>query len=264
MRMIFKKLSEKLKKQNILKLNLMILKYYGLLLDDSVNKSRWEEVVGLIKQLFTVCLVAQYFLGTSVELYLSMDNVQRAGDCFIFLISHLKNAVKLGTLIIHRKRILCLISKLENNYYIQGKTPTNAEISIVQKYMNLSKRIAKYVWISFCVTQVSLAANMPPRPNLELITDPEEIKNIRRDSVIKMWFPFKAIESPYFEITSVYECVTMSIYFVFVTTVNITLVALIIYMTGIFAVLAHSIQNGATHVADLLQNKCCETGKTAP
>jgi hypothetical protein len=259
--MIFQKLTEKLRKQNILEINLKIFKYYGILLDDSVDKTPWEKATDMIKQLLTVSLIAQYFLGTSVELYLSMDNIQRAGDCFIFLISHLKNAVKLGTLIIHRKRILRLLSKIENNYYIQGITPTNAERSLVKKYVNLSKRIAKYVWISFFITQVSLAANMPLRPKLELITDPVEIKNIRRDSVIKMWFPFRAIESPYFELTAVYECITMSIYFAFTTTMNITLVGLIVHVTGQFAVLADMIQNGAIRVG-LLNKKRSETGKT--
>lgn len=260
--MFFQKLSEKLRKQNILEINLKIFKYYGILLDDSVKRTPWEKAMDIIKQVFTTSLVVQYFLGTAVELYLSMDNVQRAGNCFIFLISHLKNAVKLGTLIIYRKRILLLLAKIENNNYIQGITPTNSERSLVEKYVNLSKRIAKYVWISFFITQVSLAANMPPRPNLELIADPEEIKNIRRDSSIKMWFPFKAIESPYFEVTAVYECITMSIYFAFTTTVNITLVGLIIHMTGQFAVLVDAIQNGATRVAELLRQKRRDTGKT--
>lgn len=143
-----------------------------------------------IKQLVRVSLDAQYLLGRSVQLYLSVDNTQRAGDRSIFLTSHQKNAVSPGTLIIYRKRILRLLSKIENNY-IQGMAPTNADRSLFRKYMNLSKRIAKYVWILFFVTLVSLAANMPPRPNLELITDPEEMSNIRRDYIIKLWSPSK-------------------------------------------------------------------------
>jgi heme exporter protein D len=262
--MIFQREFEKLRNQNILELNLKIFRYYGLLLDDSVHKTRWEKVKGMAKQLFTVSLVIQYLLGTSVELYLSMGNIQKAGDCFIFLISHLKNAVKFGTFIIYRKKILYLLSKIEDNYYIKGITPTNAERSLVQSYMGLSKRIAKYVWISYFITQASLIINTPPRPNLELITDPQEIKNIRRDSSIKMWFPFGAIESPYFEVTTVYESITMSIYFAFTTTVNITLVGLIIHTTAQFAVLADAIRNGVTRAAGVRPKQRRETGKSVP
>jgi hypothetical protein len=261
--MIFQKLSEKLKTQDVLKLNLKIFKYYGILMDSAVDRTWWQRVTDMLKQILTVSLVTQYFLGTSVELYLSMGNLQRAGDCFIFLISHLKNAVKLGTLIVYRKKIVYLISKIENSYYVQGITPTNAERSLVQNYMNLSKRIAKYVWISFFVTQVSLIVNMPPRPNLDLITDPDELKNIRRDSVLKMWFPFKAIQSPYFEVTAVYEYISMTIYFAFVTTINITLIALIIHVTAEFALLADTIKNGATRVAGFLNRNRSKTGKSS-
>jgi hypothetical protein len=262
--MVFQQELEKLKKQNVLEQNLKIFRYFGLLLDDSINKTRWEKAMDMAKQLFTVSLVVQYFLGTSVELLLSLDNLQTAGHCLFFLITYLKNVVKLGTFVIYRKKIICLLSKVENNFYIQGITPTNAERSLVQSYMNLSKRIAKYVWVSFFLTQASLTINTPPRPDLELITDPEEIKNVRRDSSVKMWFPFRAIESPYFELTTVYENVTTTIHFLFITTINITIIGLIIHTTAQFAVLAETIKNGATRAASLRGRKRCETGKRAP
>jgi hypothetical protein len=262
--MIFRKELEKLRKQNILELNLKILRYFGTLLDDSVNKTRLERVTGVAKQLFTMFLVVQYFLGTSVQLYLSLNDIHKTGDCFIFFISHLKNVVKFGTLIINRKKILRLLTKIENNYYIHGITTTDAQRSLVRSYMNLSKRIAKWVWITYIVTLVPLIINQPPRPNLQLITDPEEINDVRRDSSMKMWFPFRAIESPYFELTLVYENITMSIYLVFVTTVNVTLVGLIIHMTAQFAVLVEAIQNGVTRAVGLPAEKRRKTGMRAP
>jgi hypothetical protein len=262
--MIFQQELEKLSKQNVLELNLKILRYFGILLDDSINKTRWEKVMGMSKQLLIVSLVVQYFLGTSVELILSLGNLQRAAHCLLFFITYLKNAVKLGTFVIYRKKILCLLSKIENNFYIQGITPTNAERSLVQSYINLSKRITKYIWVSFFLTLASLIINMPSRPNLELITDPEEIENVRRDSSMKMWFPFRAIESPYFELTTVYENITTSIHFFFITTINTTIVGLIIHTTAQFAVLAEAIKNGITHTASLRDKERCETGKSAP
>jgi hypothetical protein len=262
--MVFQKLLEKIRSNNILELNLEIFKYYGILLDDSVDKTRWERLADMLRRLLIVSVVAQHSLGTAVELYLSMGNLQKAGDCLIFLISHVKNVVKLGTLIVYRKQLLRLHSRLEKNYYIQGITPTNSEKLLVQNYMNLSRKIAKYVWISFFLTQASLIVNMPPRPNIEIITDPEELKNIRRDSSIHMWIPFKAIESPYFEIAVVYECVTMTVYFAFVTTVNITLVGLTIHITALFALLADTIEKGVTGGADVTKKRLCSTGKKNP
>jgi hypothetical protein len=263
-RMILEKELQKLRKQNILEINLKIFRYFGILLDDSVNETRCEKVKGMAKQLVIVSLVAQYFFGTSVELFLSLGDMQNAGHCFIYLITHLKNVVKLGTFIIFREKILYLLSKIENNFYIQGIAPTNAERSLVRSYVNLSKRIAKYVWISFLLTLATVFISTPPRPNLELITDPEEIKYIRKDSSLKMWFPFRAIESPYFELTTVYENITISIYFIFFTTVNITILGLIIHTTAQFAVLAEAIKNGATRAASLRDKKRRETGKRAP
>jgi hypothetical protein len=263
-RMIFQQEFEKLRKQNILEINLKILRYYGILLDDSINKTRWEKVKGIAIQLLTVSLVVQYFLGTLVELFLSLGNLQSAGHCLLFLITYLKNVVKLGTFVIYRKKFLCLFSKLEKNFYIQGITPTNAERSLVQSYMNLSKRIAKYVWASFFITLASLIINTPPRPNRELITDPEEIKNLRRDSSLKMWFPFRATESPYFELTTVYESVTISIYFILITTINITILGLIIHASAHFAVLAEAIKNMVPRAASLREKKRCDAGKRDP
>jgi hypothetical protein len=262
--MIFQKLFEKIKRKNILELNLKIFKYYGILLDDSVDRTHWEKLKYTLRRLLLVSVVVLHSLGTAVELYLSVDDIEKAGNCLIFLISHVKNVVKLGTLITYRKQILSLISEIEENCYVKGITPTNSQKLLIQNYMNLSKTIAKYVWISFALTQASLIVNMPPRPNLEMVTDPEELKHIRRDSSIKMWIPFKAIESPYFEMAVIYECVTMTIYFAFVTTVNVTLVGLIIHMTALFAILADTIKKGITGGAGVKKGKLYSTGKKIP
>lgn len=260
-KMIFQKLLEKIRTNNILELNLQIFKYYGILLDDSVDTTRWDRLIGMFRRLLLVSVVVQHTLGTAVQLYLSLGNIEKAGDSLIFLISHVKNVVKLGTLIIYRKKILCLLSRIEGSYYVQGITPTDSQKLLLQNYMNLSRQIAKYVWISFVLTQASLIVNMPPRPNLEIIADPEELKNVRRESSIHMWIPFKAIESPYFEIAVVYECVTMTVYFAFVTTVNITLLGLIIHMTALFALLADTIEKGVTGGAGVRKEKLHSTGK---
>ena len=263
-KMIFKKLFEKIRRNNILELNLQIFKYYGFLLDDSVGTTRWGRLTGMFRRLLLVSVVAQHSLGTAVQLYLSLGDIENAGDCLIFLFSHLKNVVKLGTLIIYRKKILCLLSRIGGNYYVQGITPTDSQKHLVQNYMNLSRKIAKYVWISFVLTQASLIVNMPPRPNLEIITDPEELKNVRRESSIHMWIPFKAIESPYYEMAVVYECVTMTIYFAFVTAVNITLLGLIIHMTALFALLADTMEKGVADGAGVRKEKLYSTGKRIP
>lgn len=262
--MIFQKLFESFRRNNILELNLQILKYYGILIDDFVDTTQWDRLIGMFRRLLLVSVVAQHTLGTAVQLYMSLGNIEKAGDCLIFLISHVKNVVKLATLIIYRKKILCLLSRIEGNYYVQGITHTDSQKLLLQNYINLSRKIAKYVWISFVLTQASLIVNMPPRPNLEIITDPEELKNVRRESSIHMWIPFRAIQSPYFEIALVYECVTMTLYFAFVTTVNITLLGLIIHMTALFALLADTIEKGVKGGAGVRKEKLYSTGKRNP
>jgi hypothetical protein len=243
---------------------LQIFKYYGFLLDESGDKTWWERSIDMFRQLLLLSVVAQHSLGTAVDLYFSTDNIEKAGDCVIFLISHVKNIVKLATLIIYRKQILRLHSRIERNCYVQGITPTKSQKLLVENNMNLLRKISKYVWISFVLTQASLIVNMPPRPNLEIIADPEELKNIRRDSSIHMWIPFKAIESPYFEIAVIYECVAMTVYFAFVTTVNVTLVGFIVHITAVFALLADTIEKGLTGAAGVTKEGLYSTGKKYP
>lgn len=142
-KMIFKKLVGKIRWKNNLELNLQIFKYYVFLLDDSVDTTRWDRLIGTFRRLLLVSVVAQHSLGTAVQLYLSLGNIEKAAGRLIFLFSHVKNVVKLGTLIIYRKKILCILSRIGGNYYAQGITPTDSQKRLVQNYMNLSRKIAK-------------------------------------------------------------------------------------------------------------------------
>jgi hypothetical protein len=262
--MIFQKGLEELRKRDILEINLKIIRYFGLLQDESVNKTRFEKVTVMAKQIIITLLITQYFLGTSVELYLSLSDMYKAGNCIIYFITSLKNMAKLGTVIINRKKFLSLLINIDKNRYVQGITPTEAQRSIVQSYIDLSKKTAKWVWILCFMALISLIINQPPQPNLELIIDPDEMKDLRRGSSIKMWLPFRAIESPYFEMSLVYEDITMTIYFIFITAINVTIVDIIIKVSAQFAVLAEAVQSGVTPAAGLPYKKRGETGTGVP
>jgi hypothetical protein len=188
-----------------------------------------------------------------IEMYILRDRPQDVGDGFIFLIAHIKNVVKLGTMIVYRTRFVSLLNSLERNYFVNQGPHTNTELSLLGSYMHLTKRLAKYVWISYALTTSSIYFNTPPRPKLDVQSNStisgEQIA-IRRQSVMKEWLPFHAIVTPYYELVTAYELLAMTVYFACVTVMNITFLALIIYTTAQFAVLANALQQVRTNVAE--------------
>jgi hypothetical protein len=123
--------------------------------------------------------------------------------------------------------------------------------------MQLARRLSKYVWISYVLTTSSIYFNVPPRPKLDAESNSTisgEQTSIRRESVMKEWMPFEAVEKPYFELVTAYELLAMTVYFACVTVMNITFLALIIYTTAQFAVLANALQQIRMNVVNNFSN----------
>jgi hypothetical protein len=189
-------------------------------------------------------------------MYILRDKPQDVGDGFIFLIAHVKNVMKLGTMIVYRTKFISLVNSLEQNYFVHHGPHTKIELSLLGSYMHLTRRLAKYVWISYALTTSSIYFNTPPRPKLveSNSTVSGEQLPIRRDSGMKEWLPFQAVETPYYELITAYELLAMTIYFACVTVMNITFLALIIYTTAQFAVLANALQQVRMNVAERFSN----------
>jgi hypothetical protein len=192
-----------------------------------------------------------------VEMYILRDRPQDVGDGFIFLIAHVKNVMKLGTMIFYRTKFIFLIKSLERNYFVHERPHTANELSVLESYMRLTKRLAKYVWISYALTTSSIYFNTPPRPKFDAESNSTMSGGqvaIRRQSGMKEWLPFQAVETPYFELVTAYELLSMTAYFGCVTLMNITFLALIIYTTAQFALLANALQQAATNVSEMINN----------
>lgn len=250
-------LPESLRALNVLSFNLKLLRFFGILIDYSRSSSRWEVPLYLMLQSGIVFLHAQHVICTMVEMYILRDRPQDVGDGFIFLIAHVKNVMKLGTLIVYRTKFISLINSLERNYFVHERPHTDTELPLLESYMRLTKRLAMHVWISYALTTSSIYFNTPPRPKFDIESNSTmsgEQMTIRRESGMKEWLPFQAIETPYFELVTAYELLSMTAYFGCVTLMNITFLALIIYTTAQFAVLANALQQAATNVSKMLNN----------
>jgi hypothetical protein len=250
-------LPEDLRKLNVLSFNLKMLRFFGILIDYSRISTRWEAPLYLLLQSVIIFLHAQHVIGTMIEMYMLRDRPQDVGDGFIFLIAHVKNVMKLGTMIIYRTKFISLINSLDRNYFVHQRPHTNTELSLLRSYMYLTRRLAKYVWISYVLSTSSIYFNTPARPKFDVesnSTVPGEYVAPRRASGMKEWLPFKGTETPYFELVTTYELLTMTVYFACVTVMNITFLALIIYATAQFAVLASAFQYAEMNVAEMLSN----------
>lgn len=247
-----------LRKLNVLRFNLKLLRLFGILIDYSRLSTQWEKSLYIILQCIIVFLHAQHSICTMIEMYILRDRPQDVGDGFIFLIAHMKNVMKLGTMIVYRTKFISLVNSLERNYFVHQGPHTNTELSLLGSYMHLTKSLAKYVWISYALTASSIYFNIPPRPKLDVESNStisgEQIA-IRRESVMKEWMPFQAIETPYYELVTAYELLAMTIYFACVTVMNITFLALIIYTTAQFAVLANALQQLRMNVTERFSNR---------
>jgi hypothetical protein len=192
-----------------------------------------------------------------IGMYILRDRPQDVGDGFIFLLAHIKNVTKLGTMIVYRTKFVCLFNSLDKNYFVHQGPQTNTELSLLGSYMQLTRRLAKYLWISYALTTFSIYFNIPPRPKLDVesnSTISDEQTSIRRESVMKEWMPFQAVETPYFELVTAYELLAMTVYFACATVMNITFLALIIYTTAQFAVLANALQQIRMNVVNNFSN----------
>jgi hypothetical protein len=209
-------------------------------------------------QCVIIFLHAQHVICTTIEVYILRDRPQVVGDGFIFLIAHVKNVMKLGAMIVYRTKFITLINSLERNYFVLERPHTVSELSLLGSYMHLTKRLSKYVWLSYVLTTSSIYFNTPPRPKLDVESNSTmsgENVAIRRESGLKQWLPFQAIETPYFELVTAYELLTMTVYFGCVTLMNITFLALIIYTTAQFALLANALQQATLNVPEALNNR---------
>lgn len=250
-------LPENLRTLNVLSFNLKLLRFFGVLIDYSRLSTRWEAPLYFTLQGVVIFLHAQHVICTMIEMYILRDRPQDVGDGFIFLIAHVKNVMKLGTMIVYRTKFVSLINSLERNYFVHERPHTVTEMSLLESYMRLTKRLAKYVWISYVLTTSSIYFNTPPRPKFDVESNSTmsgEQVAIRRESGMKEWLPFQAIETPYFELVTAYELLTMTAYFGCVTLMNITFLALIIYTTAQFALLANALQQAAMNVSKMLNN----------
>jgi hypothetical protein len=247
-------------KLNVLRFNLKMLGIFGVLIDYSRISTRWQKPLYYILECITVFLHVQHCILTAIGMYILRDRPQDVGDGFIFLLAHIKNATKLGTMIVYRKRFISLVNYLEQNHFMRQGPRTNSELSLLGSYMHLTTRLATYVWASYALTASSICFSIPSRPRLDVSSNStisEEQGRIRRESVMKQWLPFRAVETPYFELITTYELLAMTVYFACVTVMNITFLTLIIYTTAQFAVLANALQRVQLNVAE----KFIENGK---
>ena len=232
-------------KANILTLNLKVLQKFGVLTQNSNDKKLCTRIVEKFVESFLLIMMVYCFGAVFVELYITSSDFESIAMCATFVLTYTKNLARHGSLTVHRKNFLKLIFSIQENRFIKAIKHTNNEYSLVKSYANLAIKIARYVWIVFLFTAISLICNLQ-KPNVELSLN-STVAEARRVSVFKIWLPFKGTESPYFELITFFEYTLLISYFFFVTVINTTIVALIISVAGQFSLLAECILTTNDH-----------------
>ncbi|PSN55723.1 Odorant receptor 57a [Blattella germanica] len=252
--MYFIKLFRSPEKVNVLQMNLGFLRIFGVLAQQSVNTSRLRVLIDYLLKWAMAVLILFFLFGTTVRLSFVLDDFSKTADTLLFVITHVKSTVKISSLIAFREKFLNLITSIEENTYIKGINPLKREISCVDGYKKLARKICQFTWVTFFLSVSTWFTKLPQKPDLDLLAN-STLGEYRRESFFNLWLPVKGAESPYFELFNIFEYLAIGAVYLFVTLMNSSIIVLIIHKTAQFALLAETIENTNIHADEQNQMK---------
>lgn len=232
--------------QNILRLKVRVLQTFGLLLDDSLPRSRICRLLRKGVLLSLVFIHTHFVFGSVTELLLSHEELNLKFEIMNLSFSYVKGAMQLYFLIISGNKFLEIIKSAEDNFFIYGKPVANTETAVVESCVQTARRLTRFMWMTFALTLSSVYIELIPIFITAVENDVTEFDGKttgRRKTVYKVWTPFQKLESPYLKMDIIYELLSISTFFVVFTSINLLTLILIIFFAGHFNLLAESIQN---------------------
>jgi hypothetical protein len=238
-------LPETLRVHNILGLNLRVLQTFGLLLDDSLAVNRYRRVLGKAILFLLVPIHIYFIFGSVVQLVLSDEDSDIKLESITLTLSYVKQGIQFYVLIFYSKKFLDLIKSAEANFFTRGQPVSNTEMSITESYVHTARRLTGYIWINFALILSSVYIELIPAFVAAFERDATEfggkVVGTRR-TVFKIWTPFQKLDSPYLKLDIICELISVTMFFIVLTAINLLTLLLIIFFTGHFEILAESME----------------------
>jgi hypothetical protein len=236
----------------ILRFNVRVLQSFGLLLDNSLTSSRHGRVLRKGILYLIIFIHIQFIFGSVVELFLSNEDSHQFESLGLIL-SYVKGAMQLYALIFSGQNFLDLIKSAEVNFFMKGRPLGSTEIPIFDGYVQTVNRLARFMWATFVLTLSSVFFELVPTFNISMENYATEFDGHvmgRRKTAYKVWTPFQNMDSPYLKADIVYEMISVTIFFIVFTTINLLTLMLIIFFTGHFNLLAEYMENLTDQTGD--------------
>lgn len=237
----------------ILRFNVRVLQTFGLLLDNSLITNRHGHVLRKGIMYFTIFIHIQFIFGSVIELFISNDESHQFESLGLIL-SYVKGAMQLYALIFSGKNFLDLIKSAEVNFSMNGKPLGKTEIPIFDSYVQTANRLARFMWVSFVLTLSSVFFELVPTFNVSVENHANEFDSQvmgRRNTAYKVWTPFQKLNNPYLKLDIIYEMISVTIFFIMFTTINLLTLMLIVFFAGHFNLLAECIENLTNETGDV-------------
>ena len=238
-RAICKPLPEDLRKRGAFPLILWILRFGGMLTDSSV-KGSFARVIGYtLGKCYTITCLIIASVGFLVETLNEIDNLQNFSECLRFVLKQSRNVIKVGTVLVYKKKIMNLLKTVEEGFYVQDKELSLEEIALTRKSMENARRFSYVYWLQWFLV-LALESSIKDEPHE--MRGQNSTEETVREMPTKVWVPFPTHDTPFYQLGLVYNILPVLSGSWFSAVTDTLIFTFLIYMTSQFEILGNSLK----------------------
>ena len=184
---------------------------------------------------YTVAYLIIVSVGLLVETWREVGNLQDFTECLKFLLKQLRNVTKVGTVLVHKKKILNLMKIVEDGYYVKEKELSQEEIELTRKSMENARRFSYINWFQWFMTLVLETSINQQQHEMSGHNSTEEMP-------IKLWIPFPTRDPALHQLGLVYDILFALSASWFSAVTDTLIFTFLIHMTSQFEMLGNSLK----------------------
>ena len=234
-RAICKPLPEDLRKRGAFPLILWILRFGGMLTDTSVKRSLVRVIGYTLGKCYTITCLIIASVGFLVETLNEIDNLQNFSECLRFVLKQSRNVIKVGTVLVYKKKIMNLLKTVEEGFYVQDKELSLEEIALTRKSMENARRFSYINWFQWFMTLVLETSINQQQHEMSGHNSTEEMP-------IKLWIPFPTRDPALHQLGLVYDILFALSASWFSAVTDTLIFTFLIHMTSQFEMLGNSLK----------------------
>ena len=234
-----KPLPENLRKRGAFTRILWILRFGGMLTDTTVQRSLARVICYTLGKCYTVACLIIASVGFLVVTWREVGNLQEFSECLKFLLKQSRNVIKVGTVLVYKKKILNLMKTLEEGFYVQDKELSQEEFALTQKCMENARRFSYLYW---CQWFLVLALESSTKDEPHEASGNNSTAEIVRELPIKLWVPFPTQDTPFYQLGLVYNVLPVLSGSWFSAVTDTLIFTFLIYVTSQFEMLGVSLK----------------------